>query len=436
MVEFAATYELILLLAGMGVLALTTLLHRFKDRPLSFPIVALALGFAAFSLPLNLASFDPIKHQSLALHITELGVIISLMGVGLKIDRLPSLQTWSTTWRLLLICMPLTIASAAFFGWWWLGLAPASAVLLGAVLAPTDPVLASDVQIGEPDEPSGDEVNAHEPDALGQPKEDEVRFALTAEAGLNDALAFPFTWLAILILAEGVAPNNWLGQWLLIDIGYRVIIGAAVGWAVGWLIGRILIRLPLQTARDKMSAGMGALAATLLLYSITESLAGYGFLAVFIGALTIRHAERSHRSHTSLHAFSEQSEQLFMTGILIALGGAIADGLFEALTWELTLFALLLLFVLRPLAGMIALLGSKRVPWLDRLIVSFFGIRGIGSLFYLCFALQQGDFENQTALWAVCGLIIVLSIIIHGVTAAPAIQWHKRMKARRLNANP
>lgn len=418
--ELFERYDLTLFVIGLGVLGLTTLLHRFQDYPFSFPIVALALGYVVLALPLGLVGPDPQEHEKIALHLTELGVILSLMGVGLKIDRKLNWRTWSVTWRLLAICMPLTIAGVAFFGWWMLGLAPASAVLLGAALAPTDPVLASDVQVGKPEDPAPPSGDALEE------TEDEVRFALTSEAGLNDSLAFPFTWLALVMLAEGASPANWLGRWLVVDVAYRIGVGVVGGLLLGWVLAQIIIRLPVDSEREKMRAGMGALAATLLLYSMTEFVSGYGFLATFVGALTIRRSEESTVSNRAFHAFAEQSEQLVMTGILIALGGAVAGGLLDALTWKAALLAVALIFVVRPVAGLIGLVGCRRLPWLDRVIVSFFGIRGIGSLYYLSFALHEGSFDQESLLWAICGCAIILSVCIHGVAAAPVMQYRER----------
>lgn len=420
-------YDLILVVLGLGVLGLTTLLNRFEKQPFSFPILALGLGYAAFALPLGLPPAYPQPHTTLVLHLTEIGVIISLMGVGLKIDRLPNLRTWRTTWRLLGICMPLTIAGVAVLGW-WLGLAPAVAVLLGAALAPTDPVLASDVQVGEPEVEIPQDSNPADLETASQEenpreKEDDLRFTLTSEAGLNDSLAFPFTYLALLMLTEGAAPSNWLEKWLLVDVAYKIVVGVALGVALGWVLSRLLLKLPVDSEREKMTTGMGALAGTLLLYGVTESLGGYGFLATFIGALTIRHQERTDESHRSLHAFAEQSEQLVMTGFLIALGGAIASGLLAPLTWEAALLGLLLVFVIRPAAGLIALLGERRLPWLDRAIASFFGIRGVGCVFYLAFALEQAAFPQEDVLWATCGFVIVLSVCVHGITATPVMRY-------------
>ncbi len=137
--------------ALVGVVALLAgfLPRPLASRPLSLPIVFLGLGVVMFLLPIGLPDPDPLQYTDLAVRLTELGVIVALMGAGLKLDRRIGWRAWSSTWRLLAVAMPLTIAGTALLGWWWLGLAPASAVLLGSALAPTDPVLASDVQAGK-----------------------------------------------------------------------------------------------------------------------------------------------------------------------------------------------------------------------------------------------------------------------------------------------
>lgn len=412
-------YNLTLVVIGLGVLALATLLHRFRNYPISFPVVALALGYIAFALPLGLTSPDPLEHKAATVHLTEIGVIISLMGVGLKIDRLPDWRTWSSTWRLLLICMPLTIAGIAVLGWWVVSLTPAAALLLGAALAPTDPVLAADVQVGEPEDSAPK-------DTPPEKKEDELRFTLTSEAGLNDSLAFPFTYLALLMLTQGVAPSNWITQWLLIDVVFKIAVGVIAGLAIGWLIARILLRLAVETEQERMKAGVGALAATLLLYGITEVIGGYGFLAVFIGAMAIKHGEKTRQAHQSLHTFTEQTEQLLLLVIMITLGAASAGGLLAPLTWEAALLGVLLVFVIRPLAGMIATLGTPWLSFRDRLIASFFGIRGIGCLFYLAYGLQEGTFADAELLWATCAFTVILSVFVHGITASPIMQARER----------
>ena len=414
------TYDMTLIVLGLGVLGLATLLHRFDGKPYSYPIVVLALSFLTFKLIPGLIAPDPIKYSTYAVHLTEIGVILSLMGVGLKIDHRPTFKTWSVVWRLLIITMPLSIAATAVIGWSLVGLTPAAAVLLAAALAPTDPVLAADLQVGEPDESHHD--NPAE-------KEDEVQFALTAEAGLNDALAFPFTYLALLIGIHGVSPDNWGLHWLSIDLLYRLSVGLIVGVGVGRVLATVLLRLPTDTEMQKMRTGVGALAATLLIYGLTEIVGGYGFLAVIVGAVTIRHYDKTMGQHRSLHIFSEQSEQLLLTAVLIALGGAIAGGLLVPLTTKGALLALALIFVIRPLTGYLGLWGSRRLHGFDRGIVAFFGIRGVGSLFYLAYALDKQQFADRDLLWAITGFTIVISIVVHGTLAAPAMNYHHKRLA-------
>ncbi|MDF9750440.1 hypothetical protein M2428_001891 [Arthrobacter sp. ES3-54] len=183
-----------MIFAALGVTALAaSVLPRLLGRiPVSMPMVFLAAGFVAFALIGGLPDPDPMAHGGLVLHLTEVCVIISLMGAGLALNRPVGWRRWATTWRLLGITMPLTIIAVAFLGWAMLGLGVAAAVLLAAALAPTDPVLATEVQVGEP----ADSDNA---------EDDEARFALTSEAGLNDGLAFPFTYAAIAISVAGAA---------------------------------------------------------------------------------------------------------------------------------------------------------------------------------------------------------------------------------------
>lgn len=416
-ITFFEAYDLITIVVGTGILGISTLIHRFNGRAFSFPIVTLVLGYLAFASVPSLPRPDPAVHGTYIVHLTEIGVTISLMGVGLKIDRPLGLKAWSSAWRLLSISMLITIILTAAVGIWILGLSIPAALLLGAVLSPTDPVLAADVQVAEPQTDSVSERNSE-----GE-EEDEVRFALTAEAGLNDSLAFPFTYLAIMAASLTGPASDWLGQWFLIDVLYRIVVGVGVGTATGWILAKILLKLPLASEIDKMRTGVGALAATLILYGLTEAIGGYGFLAVVVGALTIRHYERSDQSHRSLHILAEQSEQLLLTGILIGLGGAIAGGIFSSITWEAVITAVLLVFVVRPASGVLGLLGTKKVPWRDRIVISFFGIRGIGTLYYLAYATEETKFPEAESLWAVSCLTIVLSIFIHGVTAAPAMKW-------------
>jgi NhaP-type Na+/H+ or K+/H+ antiporter len=397
-------YEVVLALMGLAFIGAAWLPRFLQGRPLSFPILYVGLGFALFSLPLGLPDPSPLQNRAFTEHFTELLVIVALMGAGLKLDRPLAFRSWGVTWRLLGVVMPLTIAATALLGWWVIGLAPVSALLLGAVLAPTDPVLASDVQVGAP----------------GAGGEDEVRFGLTSEAGFNDGLAFPFTYLAILAASYGLAPQGWLGDWVLYYLVYKLVVGVAVGWLLGTLLMQLIFRTKVETRLAETGEGFVALAAVLLVYGVTELLQGYGFLGVFVAALALRHFEREHDYHESLHSFIEQSERLLMVIALVLFGGAIARGLFSDLSWGGAITGVAVIFLVRPAFGLLGFLGAK-LPWRERFALSFFGIRGIGSFYYLAYAINQATFPGSDALWADVGFVVLLSVLVHGVSAPVAI---------------
>ena len=233
------TADLVYLVAG-GTLLLAVLLPQLlRQWAVSAPMVLVAVGMLIGLTPLpDGMPLDPQENRATIEHVTELTVLIALMGVGLAIDRPLNLLRrqswggWSPTWRLLAISMPLTIGAVALLGWWVAGLAPALAILLGAVLAPTDPVLASDVQVAGPRTESAE----HEVE-----EDDDVRFSLTSEAGLNDGLAFPFVYAAILLATEG-AVGNWAFEWVGWYLVGKVVIGVLVGIAVGWALARVAFR--------------------------------------------------------------------------------------------------------------------------------------------------------------------------------------------------
>lgn len=408
---------------GVATLAAALLPRLLRNLPISMPSVFLGAGLLAFTVLPGLPDPDPVEQDVVALHLTEICVVVSLMGAGLAINRPPSLPGWSSTWRLLAITMPLSMLLVGALGWWVLGLGAAGAVLLAAATAPTDPVLATEVQVSEPvDDPDADD--------------DEARFALTSEAGLNDGLAFPFTWAAVAISVSGVAPGGWLGQWLLLDVLWRLTIGTLVGLAVGMLLGRLFfsdfaVRLRI-TARAE---GFIALAATFLAYGAAELAEGYGFIAVFVCACAIRAAERAHGYHRVLHTFVEQIERLLTVAVVVLLGGAVARGLFAEVGWVEIGVAAAVLLLVRPLTGWIGLTPGKTGPR-ERAVISFFGVRGVGSLFYVSFALENGDFPEGERLWAVLGLIVVGSILLHGVAATPVMAMLDRRRERAAARRP
>ncbi|QYG92558.1 sodium:proton antiporter [Iamia sp. SCSIO 61187] len=398
-------YALALTAVGAAVLGASLLPLVLAGRPLSFPMVYVGAGMILFLLPIDLPTADPLAEGDLVERLAELTVIVSLMGAGLQLDRPFGWRSWRITWRLLAITMPVTIGAIALLGWWALGLAPAAALLLGAAIAPTDPVLASDVQVGPPS--SGEES--------------EVRFSLTSEAGLNDGLAFPFTNAAI--AAAGAATlGDWVGGWLLEDVLLKIAVGLVGGYLGGRVVGWVVFRLPSERKVAETTEGFVAVAATLLVYGATELAHGYGFLAVFVGATVLRDHERDHEYHEVLHASAEGVERLLSGALLVLLGGAIIDGAFASLGWREAAVGLAIVVLVRPLAGWLGLVRAG-LPTGERWAISFFGIRGIGSVYYLAHAInEESALPSGERLWAVAAFVILVSVVLHGASAAPALR--------------
>ncbi|WP_134741915.1 cation:proton antiporter [Nocardioides sp. 503] len=432
------TDSFVYLIAGLCLLLAVVLPQALRSLAVSAPMVLVGIGLLIGLLPLSGEfALDPIEDEKVILHVTELTVLVALMGVGLALDRplrpreRRTWGHWSPTWRLLVVAMPLTIGGIALLGWGVAGLAPAAAILLGAALAPTDPVLASDVQVGGPmlaeDLEELEEGLADEDSDTGA-RLDEVRFALTSEAGLNDGLAFPFVYLAILVAAGGFGladSAEWLG-WYLVG---KIAIGVAVGVGAGWLLGKIAFRSSRPSLRlAEQGEPLLALAALLASYGAAELAGGYGFLAVFTCAMAMRASERKHDYHRSMHEVIERLERLLTLAVLLFLGIATTRGLLSDLTWTGALVGVAVIFVIRPLAGLVSLsvrLRRKDLPGGldvgDRLAVAFFGVRGVGSLYYLAYAAGEAEFEDLPWLWSTVAFTIVLSVLVHGITAKPAL---------------
>ena len=413
--DFVQLYVPALLGLGGLVLLVAWLPLVLRHRPLSLPIVCVGVGAGLFAMErFSPYALHPLETPFLVEKASELIVIVSLMGAGLKIDRAFTWQNWRLCWRMLLVAMPLTILALLFLGQALLGIGLATALLVAASLAPTDPVLAADVQIEKP----------------GSDSDDEVRFGLTAEAGLNDALAFPFVHLAIAIAAAGGIGADILGGWVAEDVLLRLGVGLVAGAAGGWLLGWIVYNLPTGTELSRTGDGFVALGATLAIYALTELLHGYGFLAVFVAGLMLRRAAGNHDFNERLHDFADETERLLMMAMLVLFGGMLsAGGLFMLIGWADLAFALIALLVVRPIAGWIALSGLN-VPPIERFIIAFFGIRGLGSVFYFAYGLNHGAFDDPTRLWGAIGLVVLVSIVMHGITVTPAMELLDRRRQK------
>lgn len=396
-------------LTVLGVIILLTawLPMVLKRLPLSLPILCILIGIALSRTPLAPFAVNPLENRELTLRFCEFVVIVALMGAGLKLDRRIGWRSWNVTWRLLGIAMPLTIAGIGLVAWWILGVPTASALLIGAALAPTDPVLASDVQVGPPR--SGEE--------------DDVRFSLTSEAGLNDGLSFPFVYLAIAMAAASSFDGTSVFDWLSHDVLWRLSAGVALGWMTGKLLGFLTFHLPKSIELARTGDGLVAIGITCLAYGVTEMVHGYGFIAVFIAAVTLRSAERQNAYHEQLHDFTEQVERLLMAVLMVFFGLVIGDGtLIAGLTWPITLTAVIALFAVRPMAAWLSLLGNAQ-PAEEKAIIGFFGIRGLGSLYYMAFATSAAKFADEPTLWSTVFLVILISVVIHGTTVTPLMGY-------------
>ncbi|WP_322989709.1 cation:proton antiporter [Hoeflea sp.] len=374
-----------------------------KREPASAPLMILFGAGAALLMPGLPTLPDPRQVPLPWELVSELTVIVALFGAGMRIDNLRPWKRWKPTFRMLAIAMPLTILAVALLGIGVVRLTAAGAILLGAVLAPTDPVLAADVQVGPPHE------GAEHP----------VRFTLTTEAGLNDGLAFPFVYLGLIVAAEGLNPGTWAVDWFLRDIIYRIALGVGMGWVGGRLLGFILFKVPKGAVLAETGSGVIALAGVLLCYGSTELIEGYGFIAVAVLGLTLRRINEEHRFHRQLHDFSESIEHALTALLLIALGSVLPI-LFADLTWTHFVVAILLILVIRPLSGWIAL-SKTNLDSRSRAVVSVYGVRGIGSIYYLCYAGSHIEFINEAQLWSLIALVILISTVLHGFTVGWAM---------------
>ena len=335
-----------------------------------------------------------------------MALIFALFSSGLKLDRRLRWREWGSVARLLGIAMPLTMAGVALFASQAMGLTLGAALLLGAILCPTDPVLAGDLGVGPP----GDE-DEHEPN-----------FALTAEAGGNDGLAAPLVLLGVFVAEQG--GTDWIGEWLVADVLYAcvagLVIGVANGWAAAWSVHWLRDRELLAPAFD----GYHAVAAALITYGLAEVAGGYGFLAVFVGGLAFRRYERGHELNGRVHAGAEQVEKFMELAVILLLGSLLSStGLGEP-GWAGWGLAVVLLVVIRPLAVLLSLLGGNVETAPGRAFVAWFGVRGVGTLYYAATVVTGGALaggEETVVVWTAIACVIV-SIVVHGVTGGPALR--------------
>lgn len=399
------SYDLVLVLAGVALLV-TALGLRTLNR-LNFPkfFIYFPVGVVAGPHVLALAPRDPQDAMALLERVAEMAVIISLVVAGLKIRRPLKWHSWRSTSRLILLVMPLSIFAIAVTGHWALGLALGPAILLGAILAPTDPVVAGAVQIERPTE------------------DDELRFGLTSEAGLNDGLAFPLVYLGLYLTLRADELPGILAYWALKDVAYAIAVGLVAGWLFGHVAGRGFLRQAEDEAVSEQRRELIPLALLLVAYGAVELLGGWGFLAAFASGLGFRRAIGDQHEHvTTFTSVTGVLEGVAEAAAVILLGALFPWAQVLALGVGGWVLALATLFLIRPAVVWVSTLRAGFTRR-DRIYWAWFGIRGIGTLYYLAYAATHGiDEPLAGTLFAASALVVILSNIVHGVTAYPAVR--------------
>ncbi len=434
----------------VGVLLVTmvltgTLLGRL---PLNSAMVYLALGWLLGPAAMDVLRPDPLANAALLERLAEVGLLISLFAVGLRLGVPLRDRRWRLPLRLAFVSMAATVAMVAAIGVWWLDLPLGAAVLLGAILAPTDPVLASDVPAD----------SGPDPDRLG--------FSLAAEGGLNDGAAFPFVMLAFGLLGMHELGPGMLAWWS-IDLVWATLGGVAIGGVLGAATGRFVVYL---RSRHDEAVGLDeflGLGLVGMAYGLAQISAASGFLAVFAAGLALQRVREQPRPHSrplpaaagseghsyetlathshhasatmrdSVQGFNGQLEKLAELALVLLVGAMLAYAKPLPAVWW---FVPLMLLVLRPLSVLVATFG-ERLTTPQHAMIGWFGIRGIGSVFYLLFALRHGvDSRIAETLISLTLWTVVASIVAHGLTAQPLMQtytaWRQRARARRASREP
>ena len=411
--------------------------------PLSTAMLYLAVGVALSPLGFDVLQIDAFKHTRLLERLTEVVVLVSLFTAGLKLSPGLRDRRWLLPLRLALTSMVITVIGIAACAWLFLGLPVGACILLGGILAPTDPVLASDVQVSH----AGDR--------------DSLRFALTGEGGLNDGTATPVVMLGLGLLGlHDIGEFGW--RWLLVDGLWATFGGLGVGALLGLAVGRLVLFLRRE---HKEAVGLDDFLAMGLIglsYGVAVLLHAYGFLAVFAAGVALRHLEQSQSTgqdsqlaaekasinpDTSVaeavavdpqHApafmaqavlgFNQQVERIGEFAVVITIGAVLWGVTWDPAAWW---FVPVLLLLIRPLSvglGLAKSPSSGRQRWL----IGWFGIRGIGSLYYLMYALNHGvSGALADQLVALTLSVVVTSIVVHGISGTPLMAAYERAMKRR-----
>lgn len=419
-------YIINLLIVGLLLLAVTLGSGWISRLPLSFAIIYLVVGILLGPYGFDLVNLrqNNIFNTELLKRLTEFVVIISVFSCGLRIVRPFSLKNWQLTTRLIVLLMPISILAIAIAGHFLLAMSWGAAILLGAILAPTDPVLASEVQLTD--------IN----------DEDELRFGLTSEGGLNDALAFPFVYFGLYALKEDNW-NIWLKPWFSIDVFWAIFAGIVMGILVAKAIVWIDKKIQKHRPADDLMEDFVAISTILLTYSLTEVVNGYGFLAVFVAGLVVQRSYRDPEKPLAQLEFIERIEKLLEIGTILLLGTILLWLPIVSYWSQSLLISALLFIIIRPVGVWISTIGQssphprrRNLHSATRWLLGWFGIRGVGSLYYLAYALSNGlkDEIGEQISW-ITYTTIVISVVLHGISSTPLMNWYERNIAERKNAH-
>ncbi len=424
-------------LVGSLLLARGLTSSLLKHLPVTPAIIYLAVGLLVGPTMLNVFHFNPLKQSALLQVLTEVAVLISLFSAGVKMPVPVSFARWRTPILLASVSMAVSVGLVAAFAYYFLGLPLGAGVLLGAILAPTDPVLATDVQIRH----AGDR--------------DQLRFLLTCEAGMNDGSAFPFVMLGMGLL--GLHELGEFGlRWALLDVLWATLAGIAIGVVCGATLARLGWKLRGEPPEHQLMDDFLGLGLIAVVYGLSVLVDAWGFLAVFFAAVALRQTEvklaaasakstdrppagrlepetaiagPDSESQPTVSArslmFKEHLERLSEMMLILLLGGTL---FLDSWTWRAVGLALFLFLVARPVSVLAGLVGT-RTSWPIRGMVGWFGVRGIGSLYYLMYVIQRGLPEDLALELIQLTLIAVaLSILVHGTSVKPLMSrfWRHR----------
>lgn len=424
-------------LVGLLLVVMTLSSSLISRVPFSSAILYLAVGVGIGPWGLGLLVLDPVDDAHLIERLTEMAVLISLFSVGLKLDLPLRDRRWRIPVQLASVSMVITVGAITAVGVWLLNLPLGAAVLLGAILAPTDPVLASDVQVADPQD------------------RDRLRFGLTGEGGLNDGTAFPFVMLGLGLFSLHDL-GEWGWRWWAVDVVWAVVGGVAIGFLLGALVGRFILYLRTRHREALGPDEFMVLGLIALAYGVALLCHTYGFLAVFAAGLALRRVaaqpaapgattqaaeageggtadglEADHSPGHLMHAverFNAQLERIAEVAVVLVVGALLTEVDFGT---EVLWFVPVLLLVVRPLAVYVGLVGAK-VERSQRRLIAWFGIRGIGSIYYLMYAITH-DLHPVIAqrLLGITLAVVVASVLLHGVSVTPLMRRYERRKLDR-----